>query len=50
MKVTFNKKPITKEKLKEIYDTCNRIFKDDRYFYSKEQVNELKKNKNNVWI
>lgn len=50
MKVTFYKKPITKEKLQEIYDVCNKIFKDDKYFYSKEQVKELKKDKMNVWL
>ena len=50
MKITFNKKPLTKEKLQEIYDTCNRIFKDDKYFYSKEQIKDLKKDKNTIWL
>ena len=50
MKVTFHKKTITKEKLQEIYDVCNKIFKDDKYFYSKEQVKQLKKDKTNVWL
>ena len=50
MKITFHKKPLTKEKLQHIYDTCNRIFKDEKYFYSKEQVKELKRDKTNVWL
>lgn len=50
MQITLIKKPLTKEKLQQIYDTCNRIFKDDKYFYSKEQVKELKKDKNNIWL
>ena len=50
MKVTFHKKPLTKEKLQQIYDTCNRIFKDEKYFYTREQVKELKKDKSNVWL
>ena len=50
MNITFHKKPITQEKLKQIYDTCNKIFKDEKYFYSKEEVKELKKDKNNVWL
>lgn len=50
MQITFNKKTLTKEKLKQIYDTCNKIFKDDKYFYSKEQVKDLKKDKTNIWL
>lgn len=50
MKITLHKKPITKEKLQQIYDVCNRIFNDEKYFYSKDQVKELKKDKNNVWL
>lgn len=50
MNITFHKKPITREKLQQIYDTCNKIFKDDKYFYSKDQVKELKRDKNNVWL
>ena len=50
MNITFHKKPITKEKLKQIYDVCNKLFKDEKYFYSKKQVAELKKDKDNVWL
>lgn len=50
MNITFHKKPITKEKLQQIYDTCNKIFKDEKYFYNKDQVKELKRDKNNVWL
>lgn len=50
MKVTFHKKPLTKEKLREIYDVCNKIFKDDKYFYSSTEVKNLKKDKTNIWL
>ena len=50
MNITFTKKPITKDRLKLIYDTCNKLFKDDKYFYTKEEVKALKKDKNNVWL
>ena len=45
MNITFHKKPLTKEKLQQIYDTCNKIFKDEKYFYTKEQIKDLKKDK-----
>lgn len=50
MKITIIKKQPTKEQLKRLYDVCNRIFKDEKYFYSKEQVEELKKDKSNIWL
>lgn len=50
MKITTIKKPLTKEKLHQIYDTCNKIFKDEKYFYSKEQVKNLKKDKSTIWL
>lgn len=50
MIIRVHKKPLTKEKLKQIYDVCNRIFKDEKYFYTNEQVKDLKKDKNNIWL
>ena len=50
MIIQVHKKPLTKEKLKQIYDTCNRIFKDDKYFYTSEEVKTLKKDKNNIFM
>ena len=50
MKITIISKPPSKEKLKRIYDVCNRVFKNDDCFYSKEQVIELKKDKSNIFI
>ena len=39
-----------KERLKKIYEVCNRIFKDkNECFYTSEQVKELKKDKNNIF-
>ena len=33
----------TAQTLKQIYDVCNEIFKDESLFYSSKEVNELKK-------
>lgn len=38
------------ETLKTIYDVCNNIFKDEKLFYTTEQVKELKKEKENIFI
>ncbi len=40
----------SRESLKKLYDTCNRLFKDDKYYYSKEEVLKLKRDKNNIWL
>lgn len=41
----------TKETLQIIYDTCNKIFKDDETcFYSKEETKLLKNNKKNIFL
>lgn len=40
----------TRESLKNLYDTCNRIFKDEALFYSKEEIKKLKKDKKNIWL
>lgn len=48
--IIIRKKP-TKEQLKRLYDVCNRLFKDDETcFYTKDQVKELKKEKDNIWL
>lgn len=50
MKIKVISKPPTKEKLKNIYDVCNRIFRDKDVFYTKEQVKELRKDKSNIFL
>ena len=40
----------TKETLQIIYDTCNKIFKDDSCFYTKEETKHLKKDKKNIFL
>lgn len=51
MKVKVNIQPPTKEKLKIIYDVCNKVFRDNEdVFYTKEQVKELKKDKSNIFL
>lgn len=50
MKIKVISKPPNKEKLKRIYDVCNKVFKNDNCFYSKEEVKELKKDKSNIFI
>ena len=37
--------------LKNLYDVCNRLFKDNpECFYTKEEVQELKKDKSKIFI
>ena len=36
--------------LKKLYDTCNKIFKNDNLFYTSEEVKNLKKDNKNVFI
>ena len=51
MKVKVIMQPPTKEKLKIIYDVCNKVFRDnENVFYTKEQVKELKKDKSNIFL
>lgn len=51
MKIKVVMQPPTKEKLKNIYDVCNKIFRDnENVFYSKEQVKDLKKDKTNIFL
>jgi hypothetical protein len=40
----------TKDTLKQLYDVCNEIFKDESLFYTSEEVKELKKDTNNIFI
>lgn len=49
MIIEHHKKP-TKETLKNLYDLCNELFKDKKYFYTSEEVKELKKDKRNVFL
>jgi hypothetical protein len=40
-----------RENLLKLYDVCNEIFKKyDECFYTKEQVKELKKDSENIFI
>ena len=51
MKVKVIIQPPTKEKLKNIYDVCNKVFRDnDAVFYTKEQVRELKRDESNIFL
>ena len=41
----------TKETLQNIYDTCNKLFKDDETcFYTKEETTILKKDEKNIFL
>lgn len=40
----------TPKALKNIYDVCNEIFKDEKLFYTSNEVKELKNNKDNIFI
>ena len=39
-----------KDILEEIYEVCNEIFKDDELFYTKEELEKLKQDKENVFL
>lgn len=40
-----------KDILEEIYNICNEIFKDDdSLFYTKEEIEDLKKDQDNIFI
>jgi hypothetical protein len=43
-------KRANKSKLERVYDTCNKIFKEDEYFYSSEEVERLKKDSTNIFL
>ena len=49
-RTTFIRKTPTKEVLQNIYDVMNRNIKNPKCFYTPEQVQELKKDKSNVWL
>lgn len=50
MKITVVRKTPTKDTLKAIYDLCNKVYKNDKYFYSSNEIKELKKDKSNVFL
>ena len=50
MKITVIRKQPTKEKLKAIYDLCNQIYKDDKYYYSSDEVKKLKTVSKNIFL
>lgn len=39
---------ITQEKLQHIYNTIQRIIKDENCYYTEKQIEEIKRNKSNV--
>lgn len=36
--------------IENLFDVCNRIFKDDDCFYTNEELEQKKRNKNNIFI
>lgn len=51
MKITIIRSEPTKETLTHMYDVFNRILKDKpECFYTKEEVEELKKDPENTWL
>ena len=40
----------TREALKNVYDVCNKLFNTKDVFYTSKEVQELKKDKSNVFI
>ena len=41
---------VTAQKLEEIYTTIGNIVKNEKCYYTEEQINKLKENKENVFI
>lgn len=41
---------VDKQKLLNIYDTCNRIFNESNCFYTKQQLEDLKQKQNYNFI
>lgn len=51
MKITYSRKKPTRETLLHIYDVFNKNCKDKpELFYTKEQIEELKKDPKNIWL
>lgn len=50
MKVIINRKTPTKEVLQNVYDVMNKHVKNPKCFYTPDEVKELKKDKDNVWL
>lgn len=40
----------TANDLRKLYDVCNEIFKDESLFYTSDEVKDLKKDKENIFI
>lgn len=50
-KITIHSPEIPrKENLKKVYDVMNKIFNDEKLFYSSDEVKQLKSDKNNVFL
>lgn len=41
---------VTKYKLQHIYNTIQNIIQDQHCYYTKEEIEKLKKDKNNIFI
>ena len=51
MKVKIFTTTSLKEKnLKNVYDVCNKVFKDNKCFYTCDDLNKLKQDKTNVFL
>ncbi len=50
MKVNINPGKPTRQNLKTLYDVCNRLFQDEKLFYTDKQVKDLKAKKENIFI
>lgn len=38
------------QNLKNVYDVCNKVFKDNQCFYTCDNFNKLKQDKNNIFL
>lgn len=46
----FKPKSFDKDNLRNVYDVCNKIFKDKECFYTSEEIKVLKKDKSNIFV
>lgn len=50
MKIIINPGKPSKQNLKALYDVCNKLFHDEKLFYTTKQVKDLKARKENIFI
>lgn len=50
MDKVYRPNEVKREDLKRLYDVCNKLFKNEKCFYTKEEVKKLKEDKSNKFL